>query len=160
MDWLWSHRPRLRKMLRRRGRSPEDTEDVIQELFLRVMLYCRQGREVRDPERFLVRTALNLSIKLHKREHRDLYVGSPVEELALEDRSFAPDESAVADECLERLQRTLNALEPRTRDIYYMHRVHGLSYEQIAEHFEISVSAIEKHVARATIALTKEMLRP
>jgi Fic family protein len=35
MDWLWNHMPRLRKMLRKRGRSPEDTEDVIQELFLR-----------------------------------------------------------------------------------------------------------------------------
>jgi RNA polymerase sigma factor (sigma-70 family) len=160
MDWLWKHAPRLRKMLRKRGRSPEDTEDVIQELFLRVMLYCREGREVRDPERFLARTALNLSTKLHKREHRDLYVTSSVEDLAIEDRRFAPDENAVADECLERLLRTLNALEPRTREVYAMHRLHGLSYEQIAEHFEISISAIEKHIARATIALTKEMLKP
>ena len=160
MNWLLKHTPRLRRMLRRRGRSPEDTEDVLQELFLRVIQYCRQGRDIRDPERFLNRTVLNLSSNLRQLEHRDLYVSSSVEDLAIEDRTFAPDDHAIADQTLERLQRTFDALEPRTRAVYTMHRLQGMSYEQIAEHFDISVSAIEKHIARATIALTKEMLRP
>jgi len=160
MDWLYRHIPRLRRVLRRRGRSVEDTEDVLQELFIRVMQYCREGREIRDPERFLTRTALNLSSNLRDLEHREMYVSSPVDELAIEDRTFAPDDSASADETLERLQRVLDALEPRTRAVYTMHRLQGLTYDQIADHFEISVSAIEKHIARATIALTKEMLRP
>lgn len=160
MDWIWNHLPRLRRMLRRRGRSPEEADDLMQELFIRVLQYCNQGREVRDPERFLKRAALNLSAQAHRREHRDLYVNEPVEDLALADRSWAPEEIAIADECLERLQRSLDALEPRTRDVYYMHRIHGFSYERIAAHFGISVSAIEKHIARATLALTKEMLKP
>jgi len=159
MDWLLKHMPRLRRLLRRRGRSPEDTEDVLQELFVRVMQYCRDGREIRDPERFLTRTVLNLASNLRELEHRDMYVNASVEELAIEDRSFLPDDSASAAQTLERLQRVLDALEPRTRAVYAMHRLQGLSYEQIAEHFEISVSAIEKHIARATIALTREMLR-
>lgn len=159
MDWLVGHLPRLRRMLLRRGRSRDDADDLLQDLFVRVMTYCRQGREVRDPERFLSRTALNLSAKAHKREHRELYEATPVDELAIADLRFAPEESATADECLERLQRRLNSLDPRTRDTYYMHRVHGMTYEQIAEHFDISVSAIEKHLARAAIALTEEMLK-
>jgi RNA polymerase sigma factor (sigma-70 family) len=159
MDWIWNHLPRLRKMLRRRGRSPEEADDVIQELFVRVMLYCKQGHEVQDPERFLKRATLNLSAKAYRREHRELYVNEPVEDLALADRRFSPEENAIADECLERLQRSLDALEPRTRDVYYLHRIHGRSYEQIAAHFKISVSAIEKHIARATLALTTEMLK-
>jgi RNA polymerase sigma-70 factor (ECF subfamily) len=124
------------------------------------MQYCREGREIRDPERFLTRTALNLSSNLRDLEHREMYVSSPVDELAIEDRTFAPDDTASADETLERLQHALDALEPRTRAVYTMHRLQGLTYDQIADHFEISVSAIEKHIARATIALTKEMLRP
>jgi len=159
MDWLVNHLPRLRRMLLRRGRSREDVDDLLQDLFVRVMHYCQQGREVHDPERFLSRAALNLSAKAHKREHRELYDANPVEDLAIADLRFAPEENATADQCLERLQRRLNSLDPRTRDAYYMHRVHGMSYEQIAEHFEISVSAIEKHLARATIALTQEMLK-
>src|SRR5690349_24821349 len=114
MDWLWHHLPRLRRMLRRRGRSVEEAEDAIQELFVRVMLYCRSGREVRDPERFLNRAVLNLSDKIRKREHRGLYVAEPVEEVVVADRRFAPEDRAMAAQCLERLQRTLDAMESRT----------------------------------------------
>lgn len=159
MDWLWQHLPRLRKILRRRGRTPEDTEDLIQELFLRVMIYCQDGREVRDPEHFLSRSLLNLSSKLYDRDHRNLYVSAPVEDLVLEDFGNAPEQHAAADDILKRLQRTLDSLEPRTREVYTLHRLHGCSYEQIAAQFDISVSAIEKHMAKATIALTLESLR-
>lgn len=159
MDWLWYHLPRLRRMLRRRGRTPEDAEDLIQELFLRVMVYCQEGGKIRNPEHFLSRSVLNLSAKLRDREHRELYVTAPVEEMLLEDFGNEPEGHATADELLHRLQRILDALEPRTREVYTMHRLHGLSYEQIAEHFEISISAIEKHMAKASIALTQEMLK-
>jgi RNA polymerase sigma factor (sigma-70 family) len=159
MDWIWTHFPRLRRMLRRRGRSPEDTDDLIQELFVRVLLYCKQGGQIREPERFLKRATLNLAAKAHRREHRDLYLDEPFDDLALADRRFAPDDMAIADESLERLQNALDALEQRTRDVYYMHRIHGVSYEQIAAHFGISVSAIEKHIARASLALTTAMLQ-
>ena len=41
----------------------------------------------------------------------------------------------------------------------FMHRLHGLSYAQIADHFDISVSAIEKHIATAMAALGPHMHR-
>ena len=55
------HFRRLEHLLRRRGRTREDAEDLIQEAFLRVKIYCDEGGEVREPEAFLVRTVLNLS---------------------------------------------------------------------------------------------------
>jgi RNA polymerase sigma-70 factor (ECF subfamily) len=36
-----------------------------------------------------------------------------------------------------------------------MHRVEGLKYREIAAHFEISQSAVEKHVAKAMLFLTE-----
>jgi len=35
--------------------------------------------------------------------------------------------------------------------------VNGLSYAQIAEHFDVSVSAVEKHIARAVAALGRTL---
>lgn len=58
---------KLRRLLRSRGRSADDTDDLIQEAFLRLQLYCRD-HEVRETEAFLVRTALNLSHDLGRRE--------------------------------------------------------------------------------------------
>jgi len=54
---------KLRRLLRSRGRSLDDTDDLIQEAFLRLQLYCRD-HQVEQPEAFLVRTVLNLSTDL------------------------------------------------------------------------------------------------
>jgi RNA polymerase sigma-70 factor (ECF subfamily) len=58
---------KLRRLLRSRGRSADDTDDLIQDAFLRLQLYCRE-HEVQQTEAFLVRTVLNLSTDMYKRQ--------------------------------------------------------------------------------------------
>src|SRR5580704_9284976 len=84
---------RMFELLRRMGRTREDAEDLIQEAFLRLHVYC-QTHEVREQEAFLVRTVQNLSIDAHRRAHHDLYVKDPVETLPLLDVRLTPDEDA------------------------------------------------------------------
>lgn len=159
MNWLWSHyhpiERRLRRLLGRRGRSREDTEDLIQEALLRLHQYCRTG-EIRDAEAFLVRTVRNLSIDRHRREHRHLYDRQTVEEIdlkdALADTAPSPDEIYASHERLYRIRRTLEAVSIRTCDIYLAHRA-GYSYAEIGTRMGVSNSTIEKHIARAVLAL-------
>jgi RNA polymerase sigma factor (sigma-70 family) len=159
MDWLMVHFPRLKKLLQRRGNTREEAEDLIQQAFLRVKVYCDEGGEVREPEAFLVRTVLNLSRDAREREHRDLYVAERVEALAIADPAPTPDEVLELEDRLKEFESVLSAISPRTRDVFFMHRLNGLSYAQIAEHFDVSVSAVEKHIARAVAALGRT-LRP
>ena len=145
---------RLQILLLRRGRSPHDAEDLIQQAFLRMQEYCERGGTVHKPEHFLVRTVLRLAINARRDEHRELYIDQDVEELTLLiDTNPSPDEVLAADECLERMGRALQAVSQRTRDVFFMHRLDGLSYVQIAQQMHMSVSAVEKHVARALAAL-------
>jgi len=146
------HIRRLRELLRGLGSSREDSEDLIQEAFLRLHIYC-QTHEVRQQEAFLVRTVQNLSVDRHRRAHRDLYVDEPVETLHLVDLGVSPDEDAALRQRLDRVRSVLDSLKPRTREVFLMHRLDGYSSAQIAKHFEISVSAVEKHIARAVLAL-------
>jgi RNA polymerase sigma factor (sigma-70 family) len=145
---------RLQKLLRRRGRSREEAEDLIQEAFLRMQEYCGKGGEVQKPEHFLVRTVLRLAINARRDAHRDLYSDQNVEELTFViDANPMPDEVLAADECLERMRDALNAVSPRTRDVFFMNRLDGLTYAQIARQLRLSISAIEKHMASALVAL-------
>ena len=148
---------RLQKFLRRRGQRREDAEDLVQEAFLRLQIYCDQGNEVRSPDAFLSRTALNLAINAHEADRSHLHVKESIEDLMLVDLSPTPDEVFAAEECLERIQRLLGGQGRRTRDVLLMHRLHGLSYSQIAEHFDISISAVEKHIANAMAILGAHM---
>ena len=158
-DAFPTHFRHLMRILQRRGRTHEEAEDLIQETFLRVKKYVDAGGEIHQPQAFLVRTALNLSRDVRQHEHRHLYARKPLDEfLSLADASPQPDEVLESQQRLGRLDRALNRAGPRGREMFLMHRLQGMSYAQIADHFEISVSAVEKHIARAMTVLGEELL--
>jgi RNA polymerase sigma-70 factor (ECF subfamily) len=51
------------------------------------------------------------------------------------------------------MRNALDSVSRRTRDVFFMQRLDGLSYAQIAERLSISVSAVEKHIASALAIL-------
>ena len=51
------------------------------------------------------------------------------------------------------MRDALDAVSRRTRDIFFMQRVVGYSYAEVATQLGISVSAVEKHVASALAVL-------
>lgn len=153
---LAAHFGRLFRLLRRRGHTREDAEDLIQDAFLSLHTYCQKA-EIRSEESFLVRAVLNRSISLHRAQHGDLYVATPVEELAIADPSPAHEETIAAAQRLERITRALNSVGPRTRDMFLMHRLFGFSYAEIAKRLDVTVSAVERRIARAIDAVSTEL---
>src|SRR5687767_12244948 len=113
---------RLQSILRRRGQGREDAEDLVQEAFLRLQVYCNEGNEVRSQDAFLTRTVLNLAANARESEHRHVFSQQCVEELGLIDISPTPDEVFAAEECLDRIQAILGGLSRRTREVFFMHR--------------------------------------
>src|SRR5438552_10345068 len=84
---------KLRRLLRSRGRNIDDTEDLIQEAFLRLQLYCRDSKvKVEQTEAFLVRSALNLSIDKHRHAKVAGVVPGGLDGMDLIDPHPTPDE--------------------------------------------------------------------
>src|SRR5205085_808531 len=125
----------------------------------RMTLYCKQGGQIREPEAFVVQTVLNLARNAQRDAHRELYVETKVEDLVLIDVGPTPDEWVAEQQCLQRMKHALHAMPARTREVFQLHRLQGLSHSQIAEHFDISVTAVQKHMARAMAALSERMLQ-
>jgi RNA polymerase sigma-70 factor (ECF subfamily) len=80
-------------------------------------------------------------------------VSDPIEKMPLLDLRPTPDEDLAVIQRLDQVRAVLDLLKPRTREIFLMHRLDGHSSAQIAASFGISVSAVEKHIARAVLAL-------
>jgi RNA polymerase sigma factor (sigma-70 family) len=147
---------KLRRLLRSRGRSVEDADDLIQEAFLRLQVYCRE-HTVEQPEAFLVRTALNLSTDQARYDRRQRLDYGVLEKLALVDPSPSPDAVYAGQKRLLHWKRGLAALSPRRREVFLLNRLEGYSFPQIAERLGISLSMVEKHAARAVLFLTDWM---
>ncbi len=58
------------------------------------------------------------------------------------------------DDRLDRLRRALASLDPLTRQVFLAHVVEDLPYGVIAGRFGIDVDLVERHVARALVALS------
>jgi len=151
-------RGKLRRLLRSRGRSPQDIDDLMQEAFLRLQMYCRT-QVVEHEEAFLVKTVLNLSAEQFRRASRANVCSAENELAELMDPAPHIEEILAGEQRLRRLELGLQRLTPRSREVFLLHRSEGLSYVQIATQLDISVSMVEKHVARAAFFLRDWMAR-
>jgi RNA polymerase sigma-70 factor (ECF subfamily) len=150
-----AHFKRLLNFLRRKGRSREDAEDLIQEAMLRLHVYG-QAVPVANEEAFLRHAVTNLSIDQHRRDRLDLRKEVPIEELNARSPLIAPEstpeDTLEAQQRLSSIRAVLDAVSPRTREIYFAHRA-GYSYSEIADHMNISHITIKRHIARALLAI-------
>ena len=149
---------KLRRLLKSRGRSPHDIDDLMQEAFLRLQVYCRD-HVVQHEEAFLVKTVLNLSAEQGRRAGRANLTTGADDLLDIIDPAPGVEEILTGQQRLRRLELGLQRLTPRSREVFLLHRSEGLSYLQIASQLDISVSMVEKHVARAAFFLRDWMAR-
>jgi RNA polymerase sigma-70 factor (ECF subfamily) len=120
------------------------------------MACYERDQVVEQPEAFLMRTALNLSIDAHRTRNGH---GEEVdlEEVVLLDLSPGTEAVILARERMVRLGECLGRLSDKTRDILLAHRIDGLTYQEIAQQHGLSISTVEKHIAKATLQLTTWM---
>jgi RNA polymerase sigma factor (sigma-70 family) len=160
--WLRQAR-RLKSLLRRRGSSREEAEDLVQEAFLRLHVFMTGGNEVQKPEAFLARTALNLAVDASRRDHRDRrsqFETETVEELQLLDLGPTPEEILTSEQRLSAMRRVLDVkVGAKTREIFFLHRLEGFTHDEIAERMQMSVRTVEKHIARAITLMWMERNR-
>jgi RNA polymerase sigma factor (sigma-70 family) len=146
---------RIRAALMRRGRSSHEADDLVQEAWIRLSAYERE-QAVEKPAAFLMRTAFNLSIDAHRMRisHGEEVL---IDEVVLLDEAPSAETVLLAKQRVARLGPCLPRLTDKTRQIFLSHRVDGMSYKEIARQHGLSVSTVEKHVAKATLQITSWM---
>jgi RNA polymerase sigma factor (sigma-70 family) len=151
----WRHvLSKVKAALLRRGQALEDAEDLSQESWIRISPL--DSAHVREPEAFMMRTALNLSIDAHRAAQRR---GEEVmlEDVVLADCSPSAESMLLARERVARLSICLGRLTPRTREIFLAHRLDGKTYAEISREYGMTVGGVERHVAKALLQLTSGM---
>lgn len=145
-----AHHARLCQLAYRMIGSRAVAEDIVQELFLAIWSR-RAGADLDDPVPYLYTAVRNRAIS-HLRRERWRMTTLATRALELwrdrpdEDRGDAGDLAAAVD-------RAIQELPPRRRQIFTLHREQHLSYAEIARTLEISIKTVETQMGRALKAL-------
>lgn len=149
------YRAALIRFFSSRSRRPDDVEDLVQEVFVR--LIARGGLDdVRVQENYLFMVASNVwrdaarrDVTRHRGRHTSLADHHhPVD-------AISPEVVAVGKEDLRRILVAIQELPLRTQAIFALQRYEELTYPQIARRLGVSVSAVEKHMMKAIAHLTR-----
>ncbi|MGE0666928.1 MAG: RNA polymerase sigma factor [Sphingomonadales bacterium] len=146
--------PFVRYFMRHVG-SRAEAEDLTQEVFLRV-LRREVVPDVEYVEAFLFRTAVNLL----KDRHRAAKVrASHAKDAALQKAAeeISPERVLMGKQSLRVVLDALGQLNQTTRDMFLLHRLEKMKYQEIADLYGVSVSAVEKHMMKALAHLAKRI---
>lgn len=140
------YREPLKRFFERRLRDRAEAEDLAQEVLLRLARQHSLVRQTRPAYIFLTaRSVLLDKVRRNRvRERADVpgNDGSALEVPSAE-RVYS------AQERVRRVEQLLEALTPRARQVFTMHRIEGLAYTEIAQALGITVSTVEKHMTAA-----------
>lgn len=154
---LLAHRSLLQAFFRRRLASPQDAEDHLQELYLRV-LASTESNKVANWRGFLLRAASNLVTDAFRRgsaRQADRHVDLGEAENVADPRS--PERIVATREEIEIVRAALLELDPVRREAYLLARFEGLSQKAIAARLGIEPVMVGRHIERVGIILARKL---
>jgi RNA polymerase sigma factor (sigma-70 family) len=149
----------LKAYFRRRVSSAAEAEDLTQDVFERI-LKVLSHEPIENAEALVFRIAVNL---LRDRARRNMTHGAeqPLTSENIVDFADAltvdlsPERVVLGERDLADVVAALQELSERTRAIFYLYRLENLKIREIATVYGISASAVEKHVSKALLHLTR-----
>jgi RNA polymerase sigma-70 factor (family 1) len=128
-------------------------EDIVQETFIR--LWEIRSTLIAGTVKSLLYAMAANSIKNHFRHRKVVlnFATSYIPETVYD----AADAELQQKEMQNKLQKILNSMPEKSRDVFLLNRIEKLTYQEIAERFGISVKAIEKRMHEALLHIRKHL---
>jgi RNA polymerase sigma-70 factor, ECF subfamily len=144
--------------------NTEDSQDAVQETFLKAFQHLGQFREDSKFSTWLIRITVNQSLmKLRKRTTRDVSLDEDFQSegdmLPMEAADWAPNPEQLywASELRDILVNTLSELRPVLRTVFVLRDIEGLSTDQTAEVLNLSHTAVKARLWRARLQLRERL---
>lgn len=134
----------------------DQVDDFLQETILRMHQRGTDGT-IENFKAYAFQTARSVIIDGGRRDA----VRKRSAHAALEDHHhpidpITPEQTLIGRETVRQLAAALQELPERTRDIFILQRYEGMSYSAIADHMDISLSAVGKHMVKALRHLSEQ----
>ncbi len=144
--------------------SRSDTEDLVQELFIKLFQKFDQWAEMEDPTGWIKRVLYNVHVDLHRKKARTHGINEQSrdhDEGALDrltSGNSSPDEAAENSEQQRRILAALNQLDAEQRALVTLHLLEGYTLDEAAKVLDTPVGTLKSRLHR-TKAQLKRILK-
>lgn len=144
------HHEWLVRWIARRTYNKDNAQDLAQDTFMRLLNKPALYNEIQSPRAWLTKVAGNLvtdNIRRKVLEENYLLFLESMPEAAY----FSPEEQLQLLSLLEQIDKLLSGLRAIEKTAFLMVRLDGLSYKEVAKQLKVSLSSIEKYMAKAML---------
>lgn len=143
------HYPRLCNIAYGYVMNHDDSEDIVQELFINVWNKGKDALSEKEFVAYMITSVRNSCISFLRKKQEDV--------VPLEDHHISSctetceigDESGESMSPEEHLQAALATLPDKCRDVFLMAKLRGMKYRDIARELDLSEKTVENHIAKA-----------
>jgi RNA polymerase sigma-70 factor, ECF subfamily len=162
---VWRYDLKLLRIAQHVTHNREDSQDAVQESFMKALQHLGEFREHSQFSTWLFRITANQALmKLRKRRTTiDVSLDEAFQEdedilpREVADWALNPEELCRASELRDILIKAIEELRPILRTVFVLRDVEGLSIDQTAEALDLSPSAVKTRLWRARLQL-RELL--
>jgi len=157
---------RLRNFIRRRVADPRDVEDILQDVFYKLVEANRLLMPIDHVTGWVFRVARNRIIDLFRMTKTErfgdrLSVNEQDDELRFEDLLPSPDAGPDAQYTrkvlLDELELAIDELPKEQREVFVAHELEGRSFEQIAKESGVSLNTLLSRKRYAVLRLRRRL---
>ena len=157
---------RLRNFIRLRVADPSDVEDILQDVFYKLVEANRLLMPIDHITGWLFRVARNRIIDLFRRTKTErfgdrLSINEQDDELRFEDLLPSPDAGPDAQYTrkvlLDELELAIDELPKEQREVFVAHELEGRSFEQIAGESGVSLNTLLSRKRYAVLRLRRRL---
>jgi RNA polymerase sigma-70 factor, ECF subfamily len=128
------------------GLAAQDSEEVVQEVFLALFLHLRSDKPRTNIQAWIFRVAHNLGLKKFQANRKA--PASGIEDFGTSDTAMNPEQLAASSQRHQRLLSVVSALPEQDRRCLYL-RAEGLRYREIVEVLGMSLGAVAQSLERS-----------
>jgi RNA polymerase sigma factor (sigma-70 family) len=147
---------RLRSFIRRRVPDPRDAEDILQDVFARLVEANRLLMPIDHVTAWLFRVARNRIIDFFRARSPDADDVSELEEL-LPSADAGPDAVYARNVLLDEIALAIDELPKDQRDVFVAHELEGRSFKELSAETGVSVNTLLSRKRYAVLRLRQRL---
>src|SRR5438876_8183892 len=161
-------RSRLRNFIRGRVPNPSDAEDIVQDVFYKLVEANRLLMPIEHVTGWLFRVARNRITDLFRKKKPDSFSDAAVEDeegelLQIEDLLLSPEAGPeglyIRHVLLDELELAMDELPEEQREVFVAHELEGRSFKEMAAETGVSVNTLLSRKRYAVLHLRQRLQR-